>query len=66
MLAAARLAVLHKPPESVVRGPLTLVPALGGERCDSLAIKDFVSVPAVLYRFGLIQVGLFEDRIATG
>ena len=45
MLALATLALPHKPPGSVVRSLLTLVTALGGERCDSLAIKDFVSVP---------------------
>ena len=35
MLALARLALPHKPPGSVVRSPLTLVPALGGERCEA-------------------------------
>ena len=53
MLALARLALPHKPPGSVVRGLLTLVPALGGERCDSHAIKDFVSVPGETYGWSL-------------
>ena len=36
MLALARLALLHKPPESVVRSPLTLVPLWGGNAVTHL------------------------------
>ena len=41
--------MLHKLPGSVVRSLLTLVPALGGERCDSHAFKDASSVPGGTY-----------------
>ena len=39
MLALARLALPHKPPESVVRSPLMLVPALGGNAVTHLGSK---------------------------